>query len=131
MFSSVVNMLSGKNIAAYLCERPKETPAKMGEFAVVDFPVDISRPCVGNDDFRYTTTCVIYLFVRGKNDGTPNIDRHTSLVRDIYEAFPYSDAVCQCVNPVVRLRGSDDYGFHFTTITFTIRTRINYITNIQ
>lgn len=131
MFNSVANMLSDKNIATYLCDRPKETPTKMSEFAVVDFPVDVRRPFAGYDDYRYTTTCVIYLFVRGKNDGTPNIDRQTSLVRSIFECFPYTDAVCECVAPVVRLRGADDYGFHFTTITFTLRTRINSITNIQ
>lgn len=131
MFNSVVKMLSDKKITSYLCDRPKETPAKMSEFAVVDFPVDLYRPYVGNDDYRYTTTCVIYLFVRAKNDGTPNIDKQSSLVRGICEAFPYKDSVCECVNPVVRLRGSDDYGFQFTTITFTLRTKINSITNIQ
>ena len=130
MFNSVVAMLKTLKITAYLSNRPKETPAKMSEFAVVDFPIALRRPYVGNDDFRYTTNCVIYLFVRAKNDGTPNIDRQTTLVRSICEAFPYKDTVCECVNPVVRLRGSDDYGFQFTTITFTLRTKINSITNL-
>ncbi len=130
MFNSVVKMLEDLKVKTYLCDRPKETPGKMSEFAVVDFPVDVHRPYIGNDDFRYSTSCVIYLFVRARNDGTPNIDRQTSLVRAVCGKFPYSDAVCECVNPVVRLRGSDDYGFQFTTVTFTLRTKINSITNL-
>lgn len=130
MFNSVVAMLKSNKITAYLCDRPKEVPAKMSEFAVVDFPVALRRPYAGYDDFRYTTSCVIYLFVRAKNDGTPNIDKQTSLVRSICDMFPYTDSICECVKPVVRLRGSDDYGFQFTTITFTLRTKINSITNL-
>lgn len=131
MFNSVVAMLKSKKITTYLCDRPKETPAKMSEFAVVDFPVDLRRPFAGYDDYRYTTTCVIYLFSRAKNDGTPNIDKQTALVRGVCEVFPYTDNVCECVNPVVRLQGADEYGFQVTTITFTLRTKINSITNIQ
>lgn len=130
MFNSVVGMLKGCKIKTYLSERPKESP-KMDDFAVVDFPVMIRRPYIGNDDFRYRTQGVIYLFCRAKNDGTPNIDRQTMLVRKVFDMFPYKDGVCECVNPAVLSRGSDEYGFQLTTITFTIRTRINSITNIQ
>ena len=130
MFKSVTKMLKTLNLTTYLCNRPKETPSKMNEFAVVDIPVTIDRTCIGNDDYRYITSCVIYLFVRAKNDGTPNIDKQTSLVRKVCEVFPYKDEICECVNPVVRLRGFDDLGFQFTTITFTLRTKINSITNL-
>ena len=130
MLNSVVSMLKGLGITAYILDRPKETPAKMDVFAVVDLPIAVSRPYVGNDDFRYTTSCVIYLFVRAKNDGTPNIDKQTASVRKVCESFPYKDNICECVNPVIRLRGLDNYGFQFTTITFTLRTKINSITNL-
>lgn len=130
MFDSIVKMLDTLKIKTYLCDRPKETPSKMGEFAVVDFPVDVRRPFAGYDDYRYSTVCVIYLFVRAKNDGTPNIGRQTELVRSVCDMFPYTDTVCECVNPIVRLRGSDDFGFQFTTVTFTLRTKINSITNL-
>ena len=115
----------------YLIERPKETPSKMSEFAVIDLPLMLRRPYAGNDDFRYSTTCVIYLFCRAKNDGTPNIDAQSSLARKVFKCFPYKDEVCECVDPNVMLRGADEYGFQITTITFTLRTRINSITNIQ
>ena len=130
MFGSVVGMLKECGVKSYLSERPKEAP-KTDDFAVVDFPVMIRRPFVGNDDFRYRTQGVIYLFCRSKNDGTPNIDRQTRLVRKVFEMFPYKDDMCECVSPSVLTRGSDEYGFQVTTITFTIRTRINSITNIQ
>lgn len=131
MFNSVTAMLKDCKIKTYLCDRPKETGTKMSEFAVVDFPVVLRRPYLGNDDFRYSTRGVIYLFVRAKNDGTPNIDAQTSLVRKVCERFPYKDDMCECVDPSVLMRGADEYGFQLTTITFTIRTRINSITNIQ
>lgn len=131
MFNSVTAMLKDCKIKTYLCDRPKETGTKMSEFAVVDFPVVLRRPYLGNDDFRYSTRGVIYLFVRAKNDGTPNIDAQTALVRKVCERFPYKDDMCECVDPSVLMRGADEYGFQLTTITFTIRTRINSITNIQ
>lgn len=129
MFGSVVKMLKDCGVKAYLMDRPKEAP-KSDAFAVVDFPVSLRRPFVGNDDFRYRTQCVIYLFFRAKNDGTPNIDKQTTLVRKVFGVFPYKDDVCECINPTVLLRGADEYGFQVTTITFTIRTRINSITNL-
>lgn len=131
MFNSVTAMLKDCKIKTYLCDRPKETDTKMSEFAVVDFPVVLRRPYLGNDDFRYQTKCIIYLFCRAKNDGTPNIDRQTKIVRSIFEQFPYKDTKCECVDPEVLMKGADEYGFQLTTITFTIRTRINSITNIQ
>ena len=130
MFNSVVEMLKVIGIRTFLSERPNETPTKMSEFAVVSLPLLIRRPYVGNDDFRYTTQCVLYLYCRSKNDGTPNIDKQTELVRKVFERFPYKDNVCECVNPNVLLRGSDDYGFQVTTVTFTLRTKINSITNL-
>lgn len=129
MFNSVVNMLKDCKVKTYLSERPKEA-GKAESFAVVDFPVSVRRPFVGNDDFRYRTQGVIYIFSRSKNDGTPNIDKQTSLVRKVFEKFPHKDDVCECVNPTVLLRGADEYGFQVTTITFTVRTRINSITNL-
>lgn len=129
MFGSIAKMLKACSIKTYLMDRPKEAP-KIESFAVVDFPVAVRRPFVGNDDFRYRTQGVIYLFFRAKNDGTPNIDKQTTLVRKVYESFPYKDDVCECVNPTVLFRGADEYGFQLTTITFTIRTRINSITNL-
>lgn len=131
MFSSVADMLKGCDVRTYLIDRPKETPQRLDAFAVVDFPVTIRRPYIGNDDFRYRTQGVIYLFCRAKNDGTPNIDRQTALVREVFEKFPYKDDVCELVSPTVLTRGADEYGFQVTTVTFTIRTRINSITNIQ
>ena len=129
MLNSVVEMLTAKGIKTYLSDRPKETPSKMLEFAVVDLPTTIHRPFVGNDDFRYSTKGAIYLFCRAKNDGTPNIDAQTKLVRKVFACFPFKDSKCECVNPTVLLRGADEYGFQVTTVTFTLRTRINKITN--
>lgn len=131
IFNSVVAMLKEEGVKAYLMDRPKETPSKLTSFAVVDLPTAVRRPYAGSDDFRYTTRGVIYLFVRAKNDGTPNIDAQTALVRKVCERFPYKDEICECVDPSVLMRGADEYGFQFTTITFTIRTRINSITNIK
>lgn len=131
MFKSATTMLDGCGLRTYLMDRPKETPSKMASFAVVDFPVAVGRPYAGNDDFRFVTTGVIYVFCRAKNDGTPNIDAQTALVRKVTDCFPYKDDVCEFVNPSVLLRGADEYGFQVTTVTFTIRTRINSITNIQ
>lgn len=131
LLNSVVNMLKGCKVKTYLLERPKETPTKLSEFAVIDLPLALRRPYVGYDDFRYTTTCVIYLFCRAKNDGTPNIEAQSTLVRKVFECFPYTDAVCECVRPEVLHKGADEYGFQMTTVTFTLRTKINSITNIQ
>lgn len=130
LLNSVVNMLKGCGVKAYLLDRPKETPSKLNEFAVIDLPVVLRRPYAGNDDFRYKTRCVIYLFCRGKNDATPNIDAQTTLTRKVFECFPYKDEISECVNPEVFLRGADEYGFQVTTVTFTIRTKINSITNL-
>lgn len=131
MFNSVITMLNGCGVKCYISDRPKETPAKMSEFAVVAFPVMIRRPYIGYDDFRYTTKGIIYLFCRAKNDGTPNIDKQTALVRKVFAQFPYKDEICECVNPTVLMEGADDYGFQVTTVTFVLRTKINSITNIQ
>lgn len=131
MFESVTAMLKDCGVKCYLSDRPKETPSKMTEFAVVSFPVMIRRPFVGYDDYRYSTKGLIYLFCRAKSDGTPNIDKQTALVRKVFEKFPYKDSVCECVSPTVLMQGADDYGFQVTTVTFTLRTKINSITNIQ
>ena len=129
MFNSVATMLGALGVKTYLMDRPKETPAKSTAFAVVDFPTAIARPFAGYDDFRYRSKGVIYIFCRAKNDGTPNIDAQTALVRKITDCFPYKDTICELVDPIVLLRGADEYGFQITTITFTIRTRINSINN--
>lgn len=131
LLNSVVGMLKGCNVRTYLLERPKETPSKLNEFAVIDLPLALRRPYAGYDDFRYATQCVIYLFCRAKNDGTPNIEAQSSLARKVFECFPYTDEICECVRPVVAHQGADEYGFQMTTVTFTLRTRINSITNIQ
>lgn len=131
LLNSVAGMLKSCNVRVYLLDRPKEVPSKLNEFAVVDLPLALRRPYVGNDDFRYSTTCVIYLFCRAKNDGTPNIEAQSTLVRKVFECFPYTDSVCECVHPEVLMRGADEFGFQMMTVTFTLRTRINSITNIQ
>lgn len=131
IFNSVATMLGEVGVRTYLMDRPKEVPAKLASFAVIDLPIDIRRPFVGNDDYRFNTKGVIYLFCRAKNDGTPNIDAQTATLRKITDCFPYKDDICECVNPTVLMRGADEYGFQMTTVTFTIRTRINSITNIQ
>lgn len=131
MFNSAATMLGGCGLKVYLMDRPKETPSKTTSFAVVDFPVSVVRPYIGNDDFRFATTGVIYIFCRARNDGTPNIDAQTALVRKVTDCFPYKDVTCEFVNPSVLMRGADEYGFQVTTVTFAVRTRINSITNIQ
>lgn len=130
MFNSVVEMLKACKIRTFILERPKELPSKLNEYAVIDMPVAVKRPFAGYDNFRYSTKCVIYLFCRAKNDNTANIDAQSATVKKVFDCFPYKDNVCECVRPEVLHRGSDEYGFQVTTITFTLRTKINSITNL-
>lgn len=127
IFNSIVKAVKPLGVKVYLQNRPKEKKYVEGidKFLVIDIPTSIDNTCYGNDDYHYRTIGVIYALVRSHTDGTPNIDAQTSFVRNIFDLFPYKDEIVECVNPNVLLRGLDDFGFQITTITFTLRTRVN------
>lgn len=125
ILNSLVTALKPLGVRTYLLNRPTKVDDKMDMFIVVDLPTQLRRTTKGYDDYSYLTTGVIYAFVRAQTDGTPFIDRQTSFVRSITELFPIADEKIECVNPAVLMRGLDETNFQVTTITFTLRTRVN------
>lgn len=125
ILNSIVTALKPLGVKTYLLNRPKTVDDKMTQFVVIDLPTQILRTTKGYDDYNYRTTGVIYAFVRAKTDGTPNIDKQTQLVRSIAELFPLKDDIVRCVEPKVLMRGLDKTDFQVTTITFTLRTKVN------
>lgn len=130
ILNSIVTALKPLKVKTFLFNRPNKVDEKMDTFVVVDLPTQIRRPVKGYDDFRYRTTGVIYAFVRANTDGTPLIDRQTAFVRSIFELFPITDNIVECVNPIVLMRGLDETNFQVTTITFNLRTKTNAFENI-
>lgn len=125
ILNSLVTALKPLGVKAYLLNRPKKVDEKMDSFIVVDLPTQLRRTTKGYDDYSYRTTGVIYAFVRAQTDGTPYIDRQTQFVRSVTELFPLSDDKIEAVNPIVIMRGLDETNFQVTTITFSLRTKVN------
>ena len=94
-------------------------------FAVIDLPTEQYRPVKGNDDFIVRTDGVFYVGVKAKSDNTPNISKQTTLVQKFLDLFPINDDYIVASEPTVLLKGSDKSGFQITTISFSIRTKIN------
>ena len=130
ILNSLVKALKPLGVKTYLLNRPKKVDDKMESFIVVDLPVQLRRTTKGYDDYSYRTTGVIYAFVRAQTDGTPYIDRQTTFVKGITELFPIKDDIVECVDPSVLMRGLDETNFQVTTITFTLRTKVNAFENI-
>lgn len=129
ILNSIVTAVKPLGVKTFVLNRPKKVDEKMDKFIVVDLPSQLRRSTKGYDDYCYTTTGIIYAFVRAQTDGTPFIDRQTQFVRSIFELFPITDAKIECVNPVTLMRGLDETNFQVTTITFSLRTRVNAFSN--
>ena len=108
----------------FLLNRPNVTK-EMVEFVVIDLPTDQYRAVKGNDDFIVKTDGVFYIGVKAKSDNTPNISKQTTLVQKFLDLFPINDDYIVASEPTVLLKGSDKSGFQITTISFSIRTKIN------
>ena len=125
IFNSLVSAVKTTGIAnIYLSNRPNITK-EMTEFAVIDLPTEQVRAVKGNDDFMVRTNGVFHIGVKAKSDNTPNIKKQTELVQKFLDLFPINDAYIAATEPTVILQGSDKSGFQITTISFSIRTKIN------
>ena len=127
IFNSIVSALLPVEESVYLLNRPKAISEKQSHFIVVDIPLSIKPTTVGNDDYQYRSGGLLYCFYHSKSDGTPYIDAQTAWVEKVKRIFPVSDAVCELTKPQVIIRGLDEFGFHLTTISFRIKTKVNAV----
>lgn len=125
IFNSLVSVVRTTGVDnIFLSNRPN-VAGEMATFAVIDLPTEQYRPVRGNDDFIVRTDGVFYVGVKAKSDNTPNISKQTTLVQKFLDLFPINDDYIVASEPTVLLKGSDKSGFQITTISFSIRTKIN------
>lgn len=125
IFQSLVSAVKTTGVAnIFLSNRPNINE-EMNEFVVIDLPTEQYRAVKGNNDFIVKTDGLFYVGMKAKSDNTPNIDKQTRLVQKLLDLFPIHDKHIVASSPTVLLKGSDKSGFQITTISFSIRTKIN------
>lgn len=133
IYSDLVALVSGaiEQKYVFLGERPKssteETP--MINFVVVDLPTPIEDLVIGYKKTRLHTDGVFYVFYKAKSNNTLNVNSTGDLIDKIVDRFPYVGDYCSCTKPVLRMKGADEYGYHYATITFDIATKVNVFSN--
>lgn len=108
--------------------RPDVTKNKncaMTKFAVVELPTMIEDYVIGRKKWLLETSGVFYLFTKSKETGTMNLNLTSDYIEEVINLFPLKGSVCEAVNPVVLLKGSDEYGYQVTSISFDLRTKVN------
>ena len=119
LVGAVKSAVPERNI--FLGSRPTlpEATEKLDKYVVIELPVSIEDIAVGNKKFVLQTTGVFYLFTRAKKDRTFRVNELSEFLSSIESLFPISGKYCVAADPVVLLRGSDDYGllrFHSISI---------------
>jgi len=124
IFNDLSTAVSGIAKKVYL-DRPKTTESEITDFIVVDLPTVIHNRVKGDMSVMAGCYGVYYVFVKSKDDYTPNMTKQTSLVQSVLDVFPISTSHITATEPTVLMKGEDGYGYHVTTITFKVRTKFN------
>jgi len=135
IFEDLVNAVTGIIEPKYIFTggRPDviNSDSQVSKFVVITLPVSIEDIAVGNKKFMLTTTGAIDLFLKSKKDSTLNVNSTSEFVEQAAGLFPISGKVIAAANPKVRMRGTDEHGYQFVTITFDLHTKANVFSSLN
>lgn len=94
----------------------------MTKYIVAELPVSIEDVAIGNRKFLLNTTGIFYLFTKAKSNMTFNVNALSDLTEEVTDLFPISGKYIAATNPVVLMRGVDEYGYQIVTVTFNVHT---------
>ena len=128
MYDDLVNAVDGivERKLIFMGGRPDIKEAdleKMKKYIVIELPVGISDIAVGKSKFMLTTTGVFFLVSQAKKNRTFNVNTLSDFVEEVTDKFPISGAYITAVNPVVRMTGTDEFGYQIATVTFDVHTK--------
>lgn len=128
MYDDLVNALDGivERKFIFTGGRPDIKDADletMPKYIVVELPVAIDDMVVGNHKFHLTTTGVFYLISKSKKNRTFNVNTLSDFIEEVTDLFPISGEYFAAVNPVVLMRGMDEFGYQLVTITFDLHSK--------
>lgn len=109
----------------FLANRPKvsDSDEPMQKFVVIDLPVSITDICKGKKKRLLSTDGVFYLFTQARSNSTLDVNIMGDFIESVEALFPYIGECCSISDPIVRMTGSDEYGYQVTTITFDLQTK--------
>ncbi len=129
IYEDLVGLASEAIETKYIFPGERPNTSKEGtpltSFLVVNLPTPLENLMVGYKKKVLYTDGIIHVFVKGKSNNTLNVNATGNLVDKVLDAFPYVGKCCSCIRPVVRMRGADEYGYHYATISFDIETKVN------
>ena len=128
MYDDLVNALDGivERKFIFTGGRPDIKDANletMSKYIVVELPVAIDDMVFGNHKFHLTTTGVFYLISKSKSKRTFNVNDISDFIEEVTDLFPISGEHFAAVNPVVLMRGMDEFGYQLVTITFDLHSK--------
>ena len=128
IFDDIINALDGIVERKFIFPggRPDIKEAdleKMDKYIVIELPVNIEDYAVGNHKFHLMTTGVLYLISKAKKNRTLNVNSFSDFTEEVTDKFPISGACITAVNPVVRMTGTDEFGYQIATVTFDVHTK--------
>lgn len=128
IFDDIINALDGIVERKFIFPggRPDIKEAdleKMDKYIVIELPVNIEDYAVGNHKFHLMTTGVLYLISKAKKNRTLNVNSFSDFTEEVTDKFPISGACITAVKPVVRMTGTDEFGYQITTVTFDVHTK--------
>ena len=128
MYDDLVNALNGVVERKFIFTggRPDIKDADletMPKYIVVELPVAIDDMVFGNHKFHLTTTGVFYLISKSKKNRTFNVNTLSDFIEEVTDLFPISGEYFAAVNPVVLMRGMDEFGYQLVTITFDLHSK--------
>ena len=125
LFRLLTEKIGGLKQTVYFLNRPKTVAESVKSFLVVSLPTQWHNTVHGDDGFRDEMTGILHIFYKCKNDGTPNIDGQTALVKSVVDLFPIKGDGAECVRPRQLVNGDDGYGYQVTSVMFDIRLNKN------
>lgn len=128
MYDDLVNALDGivEHDYIFLGGRPdiKEADLEtMEKYIVIELPVGIEDMAFGNHKFHLTTAGVFYLISAAKKNRTFKVNTLSDFTEEVTDLFPIRGEYIAATNPVVLMRGMDEFGYQIVTVTFDIHTK--------